>query len=367
VLGAVIFPERTAFAALQSCIHLVDFQWFYAISGPMFQGDISYLMDWGLGGGVLVAMFAVTAAARSYLRRFGARRRWTFLETLANPIASLLYIVGLRLFGDVVPLHTKVALWLEHGIYVLGVVLVIRLLSKAATIGLEWGGKNSTVGETLQTGFIPLLRNVVTLFLVFTGAIMVMQHFHYDVMSLLAALGVGSLAVGLAAKESLSHMIAGFTLIIDQNLRHGDEINLNGSTGKVEEIGLRSTRLLTPDGNILIVPNSDLVNNKILNYTLPTPSQSYSISLRISYDTPFDHVRRLAQETLKQVSGLHSAGQAVHLSRLDDGHQLVSVGFSVQDRGASAQIVSQIHEQLLSRLQAEKIPLLAPLQHGLPR
>ena len=73
----------------------------------------------------------------------------------------------------------------------------------------------------------------------------------------MVSLGVGSLAVGLAAQDTLANMFAGFTLMLDRPFRVGDRIQLaSGEVGDVEAIGMRATRIKTSDETILVVPNS---------------------------------------------------------------------------------------------------------------
>ena len=172
----------------------------------------------------------------------------------------MIYPLGLRIAIEVAPLGPKSEVLLQSVAYVLFVLTFLNLVRQAAMIGIEISSQRARASDTFQHGFVPLLKNVVSLVIFTMGGIMVLKYFGYDVMSLVTALGVGSLAVGLAAKDTLSNMISGFTLIIDRNLHPGDKINLGGTVGVVDVIGLRSTRLNTRDGNVLIVPNEDLVN-----------------------------------------------------------------------------------------------------------
>lgn len=319
----------------------------------------------------LFSIFAIAATwlaarlARSILRRIGARGgRWRALMDLAPALASVIYIAGFSIAIDLAPLSPKVHGWLQSAIYVLGVLILLRLARRAALVSIEWSRFRTSQSITIQQGFIPLLRNLVTLFVFFTGGIMILKHFGYDVMSLITALGVGSLAVGLAAKDTLSNMISGFTLIIDRNLTPGDKISLGGGTGpsgEVEEIGLRSTRIRTGDGNMLIVPNSDLVNTKLLNLSVPSAFVTCGTQIRVPLDIPFDRVRSLCFEVLERVTRARlDRGKWVNLASLSEGHQLVQIGFWVANSDDQGAAVSEFHELLLSRFQKDGIPLARP-------
>lgn len=324
--------------------------------------QISY-REWLLSATALVLTFVAARITRSILRRIGARSgRLRPLIDLAPALASLIYIVGLSVAIDLAPLDPKPEGWLKSALYILGVIILVRLARRAALVSIEWSRFRSSPSLTIQQGFIPILRNVLTLFIFTTGAIMILKHFGYDVMSLVAALGLGSLAVGLSAKDTVSNMISGFILIIDRNIAPGDAVNLGGTSGfsgEVEEIGLRSTRIRTGDGNTLIVPNSDLVNSKLLNLSSPTKFVTCTTRIRVPFQVPFERVKSCCVETLKRIPRAKlERGSWVNLVSLSEGHQLIEAGFWVatpDDQGAA---LSEFHELLLKRLHEESIALV---------
>ncbi|HLD99125.1 MAG TPA: mechanosensitive ion channel domain-containing protein [Bdellovibrionota bacterium] len=323
--------------------------------------DSNLLSEWLHAFGVIAAMLIATAFSREFLHWLG-KKRWKFLTQLAPSISNLIYLIGFKLFIEVAPLNPKIAAWLESVVYILGVLILLGLIRRAALISVEWGAYRSNQSTTLQQGFIPLMRNVITLFMFATGGIMILKHFNYDVMSLVTALGVGSLAVGLAAKDTLSNMISGFTLIIDRNLRPGDRIDLSGSIGTVEEIGLRSTRIRLGNGNTLIVPNTELVNTKIMNLSLPSAEVTCSTKVQVSCAFPFAKVKAVCLATIDETEKARKdMGRWVHLSALNDGHQVISIGFWVSSTDDTGPALSDFHEKLLSNLAHEKISLVGSI------
>jgi MscS family membrane protein len=321
------------------------------------------LSDWLLAIGVLLGTGFFATTVRALLKRVDRDRNWPILNELATSISNILYIVGLKIFADVAPLHGKIEVWIDGAIYVFGVIVLLRLVQRAALVAVSWSSIKTNSSETLHQGFIPLLKNIFTLFIFFSGGIMVLKHFNYDVMSLVAALGVGSLAVGLAAKDTLSNMMSGFILIIDRNLSPGDRINLSGAVGDVEEIGLRSTRLRMPEGNTLIVPNSDLVNTKILNLSIPTREQSTTVSIRVPYTVEFSTVKSLALGVLDQMQTISkNRSMSVYLADLSKGYQLVQIWFWVKEMTESSAVISEFNVALIEKFQKEQIPFVPPLQ-----
>ena len=317
--------------------------------------------DWILPAAIVVVTWAAVRVTRLLLARLHGKPGFRFIHSLAPALASLVYLVGLRGFADTAPLGPKISLWLESGVYVTGVLIVLNLLQRAALLAIEWSSLKSDPSTTLHQGFIPLIRNLVTLFVFSMGGIMILKHFSYDVMSLITALGVGSLAVGLAAKDTLSNMISGFILVIDRNLKAGDRINLSGQVGHVDEIGLRSTRIVIGNGSTLIVPNSELVNTKILNLSMPSKGQACTVNVRVPLQVSFEEFRLKCQEVLSELPQLdRSRGTAILLSAIVDVFFSVNVNFWIEDSLQEGLAVSNFNENLLARLRKDGVSLLPP-------
>jgi small-conductance mechanosensitive channel len=237
--------------------------------------------------------------------------------------------------------------------------MFLILVRQALLRATEWGTRSSPGSRALQHGFIPLIKNLSTLFVFIMGGIMVLKHFGYDVMSLITALGVGSLAVGLAAKEAISNMISGFVLIMDRNVRAGDRITIGGVTGDIEDIGLRSTRIRTGEGNTMIVPNFDLVNNRIINLSEPSRAGTCTTQIRVPYSADFARVSQISTQILSGIPNVDSSKAPwVNLTSLADGSQLIGIGCWLREMDDAGIVLTQFHEKLLVALKAEQISLV---------
>jgi small-conductance mechanosensitive channel len=318
------------------------------------------LGDWVEASFVIFGTLFAIAATRTVLLSQRTKQKWGFLARLTPSVVNLVTVLGFRIFIEVAPLDEKLNKYLGGAAYVLVVIFLFVLIRRIALVMIEWSASKSHYSTALnQHGFIPLLRNVLNLFVFLAGTIMVLKHFNYDVLSLLTALGVGSLAVGLAAKETLANMISGFILIVDRNMRPGDRINLAGALGDVEEIGLRSTRIRTPEGNTMIVPNFDLVNNRIINLSDPTRETTASLSFRVPYSVSFAKVKEICLNVLKKTPQINfDRGNSVHLASLADGFQKVEISFWLTDLDGTSNAISAFNEAILAELHAAGIRLV---------
>ena len=108
-----------------------------------------------------------------------------------------------------------------------------------------------------------LVRRLIDGIILFAGLLFTLHHFGINPTATLAGLGVGGIAVALAAQKTLENVIAGVSLIADQAVRVGDVLNLGDIQGTVEEVGLRSTRIRTVDRTVVSFPNGQIANMRL--------------------------------------------------------------------------------------------------------
>lgn len=117
--------------------------------------------------------------------------------------------------------------------------------------------------------FVPLFKKVANVVIWVIALLTLLSRFGVNINALIAALGVSSLAIALAAQDTISNIIAGFLIMLDRPFAIGDEIKLpSGEKVKVLDIGVRRSRFLSEDNAILIMPNLDLSKSKITNYSI---------------------------------------------------------------------------------------------------
>jgi small conductance mechanosensitive channel len=131
------------------------------------------------------------------------------------------------------------------------------------------------------------------------GVVMAVNQLGINVASILAGVGIIGLALGLAAQDSLGNLVAGLTILWDRPFRIGDNVTVADTFGKVQEIGLRSTRIRTVEQLDAILPNKEIINQKIINHTL-NPMMRLGIPLGIAYR---EDTREARQVLLAAVKG----------------------------------------------------------------
>lgn len=139
--------------------------------------------------------------------------------------------------------------------------VIYRFIRSLLARGLKAASK---VDAGLESLFLKTLSVVAWVFI----SVMVLAQIGIDVTAFLAGLSIVGLAVGFAAKDSLENFISGITILIDSPFRVGDQIEIDGTYGTVDEITLRSTRLRTQNNEVMVMPNMLMINQKSINHSL---------------------------------------------------------------------------------------------------
>jgi small-conductance mechanosensitive channel len=196
-----------------------------------------------------------------------------------------------------------------EGIYfvlflVIGFAVAWRLITNIAI----WYERQLSLGSKMELGrqLMPFLRRVALIILTVIAAIMLLDYFNVEISGFVATLGIGSLAIALAAQAALSDTISGFIIMIDRPYRIGDRIEIQDldTWGDVEDIGLRSTRIRTRDNRMAIVPNSVISKSLVVNYSYPDSQYRIENHVGIAYGSDIEKARQVIIEAVKTVEGV---------------------------------------------------------------
>ena len=152
--------------------------------------------------------------------------------------------------------------------------------------------------KIVQTGMLSLLHNVLKVVFVALAGYFVFLAWNIDVTAWLASAGIVGLALSFAAKDTLSNLFAGVSIIMDAPYKTGDFIILDsGERGVVTDIGLRSTRILTRDDIEITIPNGIIGNSAIVNEAGGPPAQHrIRVAVGVAYGSDIDHVMEVLEK-----------------------------------------------------------------------
>ena len=224
---------------------------------------------------------------------------------LKKPLKRIVLLVGVYVFLLAFSQYYSERLQsvISGTVYILILIQITFMLLKAIGKGANLYNRYLIDKQLITTelDFLPLLVRIAKIIVLIIAVVVVLKHFKQDVQTLVVSLGVGSLAIALAAQETLSNMIAGFAIMTDRPFRVGDRIQLSsGETGDVHQIGLRSTKVLTFDNTLIIVPNAEIIKEKVINLTYPKPITRVVVKVGVAYGSDLAKVKEIMTECAEQ-------------------------------------------------------------------
>jgi small-conductance mechanosensitive channel len=312
----------------------------------------------GLGIGRLVVGLIVKAAQKT-------PTDWddVILGAVRRPVCIATALAGAWLALRALPLSHEIDPYLNRGWIVLSTLLLVVVGLRMITgISKEILIKSPALAPS--SAMVRVVGRIVVLSL---GGVMLLQSLGIAVEPLIASLGIGSLAVGLALKDTLSNFFAGVYLFADRPVRVGDYVRLeSGEEGFVQQIGWRATRIQMPANNLIIVPNGRLSESILTNYNMPDPTMSCSVPVVVSMDADPPRVMEILVEEASRAFGAVPGlvAQTEPLARFHPGFADNGLGFIliVQVGAFTDQFLVQsaLRERIFARFRKEGIALPFP-------
>lgn len=153
----------------------------------------------------------------------------------------------------------------------------------------------------LDDQILPVVRKSLKAAIWILGIIVALNNAGYDVGALIAGLGIGGLALAMAAKDSVSNIFGGIMIFTDKPFKVGDRVKINGFDGTIEEVGLRTSRMRTLEGRLVTIPNSQFTGSMVENVT-EEPTRKVILNLGLIYDTTPEQMQQ-AMDILKDIAG----------------------------------------------------------------
>lgn len=275
--------------------------------------------------------------------------------SLSSWISYFLFLLFLNLSIVQLSLPVKIMKILNTLFFVLYVFIATFISIRVTDLLLEKFSERVKKKVSLREvplidTYYSMISKIVNVFIVFIALIAVLDRLGFNVTSLVTSLGVGSLAVGLAAQDTIKNFISGIMLVTDRQFRIGDRVYLKDIDveGYVYDIGLRTTRILTISGNNLItVPNSKLTEGVIENALYPDPRVKDFVEVGVSYGSNVEKVKELLLKATEGIEGiLDDPSPSVYFTSFGDSALVFKLIYYVERKDIAFGIKSLLHERI---------------------
>jgi small-conductance mechanosensitive channel len=275
----------------------------FALGSPYWEAAFGAII---FGGALAIAFLLlplVTRVVKLLARRTGTTWDDLMLQAVNRPLFLFLLVHGFFLALTSTSYLDRWQNYLDKAWLVSMVVVLLYGLRRVTHALIQWYGQEVAVRtrSRLDEKLLPLVSRIVTVIIYAVGGLLILDNLGIELSPLLAGLGIGGLAVALALQPTLSNFFAGTYVVADGSIGVDDFIELEGGTmGQVVDIGWRVTKIQTPAGNVVIIPNGKLVDSIVTNYQSPTPEMNAVISCGVSYESDLAQVESVCLEVAKQ-------------------------------------------------------------------
>jgi MscS family membrane protein len=327
--------------------------------------------------GTLIVLYFIGKVVRLVIRRLSKRHLIAdnplyagFLEAVAKSATVLLLsfglIVGLSLlnfpakYDDMVATSRQILMVIAIGVFVYQLVEVPAL----------WFEKliERRQSSSLNKMFVPVIRKTLKALVVILILLQILQILSdKPITTIIAGLGIGSLAIALAAQDTIKHFIGSFVIAGDKPFDLGDRIVVDGHDGPVENIGLRSTSIRTLDGHLVTIPNGELANRTIQNIG-KRPFIKRVMNVTVTYDTPPEKIQEgidIIKKLLDNHEGIHANfPPRVYFNGLNSAslNILVVYWYHPPDYWKYMDFSEKLNFEIISRFNAAGIDFAFPTQ-----
>lgn len=263
-------------------------------SGWIAENWLRIAIAGGIAAGIVLLLLAVQKLAQRLCREDEALVSWrTILGRLAARTRFWFIVI---LSARIVDGYAATPPWLDTTIgflFTIGMTLQAAIWARELVLGVvEHRAGDAQHANGALTSALGIIRALVT-FLVFAIAlVLILGNLGVNVAGLVAGLGIGGIAIGLAAQGIFSDLFAGVSILFDRPFKVGDNIGWGENLGTVERIGMRTTRVRLFTGELLIVSNKNLLDREIRNVTVRDHIR-LSFTLGVTYETPPETLARI--------------------------------------------------------------------------
>jgi small-conductance mechanosensitive channel len=256
---------------------------------------------WAIAAGVLAGWIILLltlkrillAVLRSTVQRPNLQHFAPLIDAIAPALTIAIIVSGIEVAAQTAPLPQ---VWRADVVIILTGGVVAALVVFADKISRLWLRREATRYPLFAEGY-GIVTGAVRGIIIALGLLMFLESVGISIGPLLASLGIGSLAIALALQETVKNMFSGFFLIADKPLEVGDYVKLqSGQEGQLFKLGWRSSKFRMLTSEVVVVPNSQLIDSVVTNYRAHDGDVAISIELAVLNSNDPAHVERVVKE-----------------------------------------------------------------------
>jgi MscS family membrane protein len=331
------------------------------------------IAQWGLTLLIILGAFVVGKVlywfTTNVVRRFTARTKTNLddliIDMIEEPIVFAVTVAGIWYGMRQLTLPEMADGWIDQGLQFLIVLIITWLIARLLdALYREYLVPLAEKSETdLDDQLLPIVSRGTKLAVWSLGIIVALNNAGYNIGALLAGLGIGGLALAMAAKDTVSNVFGGITIFTDQPFVINERVKVEGFDGVVKEIGMRSTRLETREGRLVTIPNSTFADRPVENVSRE-PSRRVVLDLGLTYDTSPGQMRQalaIVEQIIEESPDLENK-RTVSFNNFGDFALNIHVRYYIRKGADIWPTKSEVSLAIMERFAAAGLEMAFPTQ-----
>jgi len=268
-----------------------------------------------------ISDFIIENHVKKYAERTKSDIDDRIIKILKGPVYYIIILIGLMIALRQVSIPTGYTEMVDKFILIMIIVISSWVTASIVQIFIYSFGKRMArrTKSTIDDEAIPFLSKIAYFAVYIVAFMIILSLLGIDITPLVAIGGIAGFAIGFAAQESISNILAGFFILADRPFKKGDRIRVEDYLGEVVDIGLRSTKIETLDHTFVIIPNSKLISNEVTNYALPNLQIKVRIPFGVAYGSNIGEVKKIVMKvTKKSKLVLDDPGPTVYFTEMGE-------------------------------------------------
>jgi len=286
------------------------------------------------------------------------------MKVIRKPLYTFIILVGFYFGLKSLSTLTPYSLWIDKIFFIISALLLSLIVTRILSFFISrWLKVQKKFEKTPR-----LINTVVTIVIYLIAFLMILRYLNVEITPLVATLGLGGLAVGLALQNTLSNFFAGVHIISDRPINVGDYIEMEGNiAGYVEDIGWRSTRIRTLPNTIVIVPNSKIAESVIVNNYLPVQEMSIVLQCGVAYGSDLEKVEKVTVDVARKIQqtvpgAVKTFEPFIRYHTFGDSNINFSIILRVEEFVARYLVTHEFFKALKARYDKENIEISWPIR-----
>jgi len=331
------------------------------------------ILEWLISFGIIlfvvllgkVVYWLFSTIIRTFTAKTKTRLDDIVVDLIEEPIVFMLMAGGIWFAFTLLKLPESFSSAINNSLHIVVAILIgwlfVRLFDAFYKgILLPW---SENTDNDLDDQLMPILRKGMRILIWCMAIVIGLNNAGYNIGAILAGLGIGGLALAMAAKDTVSNIFGGFTIFADKPFRINDRVKIDGYDGTIIEIGVRSTRLRTLAGRIVTIPNSTFTDAPVENVSRE-PWRKITLDLGLTYDTSADDMQQ-AMDILRGIveKNEHTEEKIIlSFNAFGDFAMNIMCIYYISKGASIAGTQTEINLEILRQFNANKLEFAFPTQ-----